>query len=385
MAEDAESGADSALGGASSTLSQLMAKILGQLSLSAWLPSAALTLLVALVFRVGSVLETARPSAKGAKSLTYVTSPGVVVSNALEQLGRTSVGGIVLMIVVIVVVTMVTQAFSFESIRFLEGYWGINPVSQRLAQAGAKHWRRKRKRFEKDYVKLTRRAWKKAKVGLAADPEVDDVMLAALEARVLKTRAVKLTPEQRAILATKDWQMSAPPDLLRRRMYLDKRIGDFPHKQHVMPTLLGNVLRHFEDETGYGTVESLVQDHFHELPADMQLSHDEERSRIELYCSMEFVLMLVVIIALFRFSPNHVGYGLVSVGIGAVAAFVFYRAAVASARAYGLLVVSIATYVREHEPAEPEPAPAAPSRGLLGFLQDHAVVRVIRAERLPGR
>src|SRR5918995_4608544 len=91
----------------SKTLSQLVARILEQLALSAWLPAAALALLTAFVLKLGTIISAPNAS----------SSPGAALSQAFGELGKTSIGGIVLLVIVVVVLTMVTQAFSFESIR----------------------------------------------------------------------------------------------------------------------------------------------------------------------------------------------------------------------------------------------------------------------------
>jgi hypothetical protein len=104
---------------AAATLSQLLARILQQLSLSAWLPSAALVLLLGFVFELGSVLDA--PHAKGSH---HAHDAGYAVGQAFGQLGRIGASGLVLMLATVVVLTMLTQAFTFESIRVLEGYWG---------------------------------------------------------------------------------------------------------------------------------------------------------------------------------------------------------------------------------------------------------------------
>jgi hypothetical protein len=326
----------------SQTLSQLLARILDQLALSAWLPSAALTLLIAFTLQLGSVLDSKKPP----------TGPGEALTKTFAALGRTSLSGLILLLVAIVVLTMVTQAFSFESIRLLEGYWGVNCVSERLAQARARHFRKVQKNLNMRHRKLTKRAWEKSKTRLTCDNRLDRDMLTVLEAQVLKRQrqcAIVLPPDKKQIVDDFDWTATAPGDWLRRRTDLDKRLDDFPDKRHTMPTLLGNVLRRYEDETGSEAVERLVQDSFDRLPLSLQITHDQQRSRLDLYCSMHFVIAVAAAVAAIRLGPGHWTYVTASFGIATLAIWVLYRAAVASARHYGTVLVSIADVLSEDD------------------------------------
>ena len=105
------------------TLSQFIARVLDQLALSAWLPSAALVLMLDFAMQVGTALDAKRASAFS------------TVGRALSQMSAIGVGGGVLLAVGVVVLTILTQAFTFEAIRVLEGYWG----TARTVEWVAKH------------------------------------------------------------------------------------------------------------------------------------------------------------------------------------------------------------------------------------------------------
>ena len=109
------------------TLSQLVARILDQLSLSAWLPAGALVSIA--VFLVGVRAEG---------------SVAAAMSGIIEM-GWTSLA---LLIGAVVLVTMITQAFAFGAIRLLEGYWGPSQVANKLADIGCWNRRRIRRRLE---------------------------------------------------------------------------------------------------------------------------------------------------------------------------------------------------------------------------------------------
>lgn len=358
-----------ALSTASNSLSQLIARVLEQLSLSAWLPAAALTMLVTFIIQVGDVLGDFDSLKGGGEPIHH--GPGTVISSALEEMASISIGGAVLLVMTVVVVTMVTQAFTFESIRLLEGYWGVWRPVERVAQARAKHWRNVRKQLVKRQRQLTKRAWKKAKVHIAADDDYTNDMIHALAAQVLGGEApTTLNEAQVALVDSTDWWQHAPSDLRRRHVNVDKVLDDFPLTKHMMPTRLGNVLRRFENETGYGTVQDLVDRSFHLLPPSLQSSHDEQRGRLDLYCSMFLVAVSSGVIAAVRFNYTHAVYAVVSLVLASMTAWIFYRAAVASARYYGSLLVAIADFARETEAkSSSREAAVLPGKNWLGKLR----------------
>lgn len=364
-----ENAASVALSTASSSLSQLVTRILEQLALSAWLPAAALTLLVTFIMQVGDVLGG--NDTLESKGEPVRLDPGAVISSALEQMANISIGGAVLLVMTVVVVTMVTQAFTFESIRLLEGYWGVWRPIERVAQARAKHWRNARKRLVKSQRRLTKRAWERAQFRIAAEDEYTNDMVQALGAQVLGGEAPStLNDAQVALVDSTDWWRYAPSDLRRRHVNVEKALDDFPHSKHIMPTRLGNVLRRFENDTGYETVQDLVDRSFHLLPPSLQSSHDEQRGRLDLYCSMFLVAVSSGLIAALRFNSTHAIYTVVSVIVASVAALSLYRAAVASARYYGSLLVAIAEFVREAESQSfGHEAPAQVDRSWLAKLR----------------
>src|SRR5437763_1360450 len=85
-------------------LSAFAARILNQLSLSAWLPSAFLTV-------AGSFLLQFRAQ----RSLNLADAANAITKHPATVL--------ILALPVLISTTLVTQAFSFEAIRALEGYW----------------------------------------------------------------------------------------------------------------------------------------------------------------------------------------------------------------------------------------------------------------------
>src|ERR1039457_3012794 len=93
-----------ATAGTADGISAFVARVLDQLSISAWLPAAFLTASLALLLQF-----------RGDKSADPL--------KAVRALTADPVRVLVLIVPLLVLATVVTQAFSFEAIRTLEGYW----------------------------------------------------------------------------------------------------------------------------------------------------------------------------------------------------------------------------------------------------------------------
>lgn len=341
-------GASSAVaqsGKAKDTLSQFVARVLDQLSLSAWLPSTALILCVALVFQIGSALDR-DPTA----------SPSAALGAAFRSMADVSLGGAALFVVGIVVSTTITQAFEFEAIRVLEGYWGTNPIAEWFAGLRCARFRREHAKLKARTRDLTNEAWDGARRAIESSEkqlveqghprQMTPNMIAVLEAKVLgEKKPILLTPEEDEFLRTIDWKFSAPPEPLRKILNVDRRLREFPQGSRILPTRLGNVLRSSEDATGKQPIESFIQEVFDDLPLSLRIEHDEERGRLDLYCSMVFVLMVVAAVVFVRLVVEGLLWGLGGLLLTTFAIWLMYRAAVASANAYGALLVVIARRV----------------------------------------
>jgi hypothetical protein len=342
-----EVGADAGSTRTAETLSQFVARVLDQLSLSAWLPSAALVLLITFVVHLGAALDNAKPP----------DDPLDAVGDAFAAMAATSVGGALVLAAAVIVLTMMTQAFSLAAIQMLEGYWGTNRLVEWIALRRCNHFRRRRGRLHQRLENLTKPAVDKAihkiqrrqdkAVALGGDAEFTPQMLAVLRARVLEQQiTMVLTKKETARVNDmfRRWSDYAPADLQRRRVNLQNRLLDFPKPRRMQPTRLGNVLRSYEDETRQEDVQSMVQRVYELLPASLQVEHDELRIRLDLYCSMVLVIAVVLLFATARLSVS----GWYSVGaavVGAAAMWIAYRAAIANARAYGRALVRISQYV----------------------------------------
>jgi hypothetical protein len=346
---------DQAASSVTETASQLLARVLSQLSLSAWLPSAALVLLVAFVMELATSVDN---QPRGAV--------GPALSSTFVSIGKSSVGGLVLMGVVIVVVTMLTQAFSFGAIRVMEGYWGAWGWIEWLASKKADRQRGKQDKIATRYRMVRANAIDAVIAQLVIEQEelTDEggfetftkAMRDLLEAMV-KSRPIPddldLTPEQLETVDAFDWRALADKNFRRTELNLEMRLKDYPTTpDHVLPTWLGNVLRRHEDDTGLEEVEHFVESVFDNLPFSLQVSHDEQRTRLDLYCSMVFVLLAAGATAVLRFGLHHWQYQLAAAGFTVAGCWVVYRAAISTARHYGSVLEVIARHADQKASAD---------------------------------
>lgn len=348
--QEPHSGADAAAesDSAKETLSQFIARIFNQLALSAWLPAAALVLLITFIVDLGTALDS-RDSEDSA------------VLGALRMMGDISLGGALVLFAGTVVLTMVTQAFAFEAIVVLEGYWGTNPLVEQLAQHRCTRHRRHYEGLRKRHRELTAQAWGAARSAYerqdeaqrqrGAEVETTAVILDAAGAQVLgQLFAGQVTPEERVVVNRigAGWWRAAPPDMIRRRINLERRLIDYPAQHRIAPTILGNILRRSRDDIDVDDAQRFVQRVFDELPLSLRIEHDEQRTRLDLYCSMVFVLAFVVLVAVIRFAVHHPIYAVASVAVGSAAMLLMYRAAIVSARAYGGILRVAAEHYKAH-------------------------------------
>lgn len=369
-------------------LSQLVARILNQLSVSAWLPSAALVLVIAfLIHLVAAVDAASHPR------------PLVAISAAFAALGTTKYGGIILMLSAVVVLTMLTQAFSFEFIRMLEGYWGTWIWLSLLSEFRISRTRDRLQAVTDELQDIRLQMWNSARsrLGFETSEEIKELgdhpseergnegtqvtqpsshdsrqplppplskgaqrpsaaVMRALKADILggdpARKRIDDVGEQR-VYDTLDRRKLIPAELSRRASSLQKRLDDYPIIERLQPTRLGNVLRKWEDDTGVENIQSLVDDVFDDLPFSLKVTHDEQRQRLDLYASMTFVSLVLAGLGAAFFLAGHPGYALVTVLACATTGILSYEAAIGSARYYGRLLPRIAEYYfKENENEE---------------------------------
>lgn len=330
-------------------LSEFFAKVLEQLLLSSWLPAAAVVSGGAYVLALRQELDNPTTCEDGCS-----WASGLV--GAASRIADLSFGGAVVLMVLITVATMFTQAFTFEAIRFLEGYWDANRIMRRLGRAGSSlhAWRRDRllarqRQLRSAIADDTSRAVRSEnskRADRGEPPLLSAKMLEGLHATLEERKPTEtLSEEELQKILAFPWRQYTDPQLRLQKVIAENRLAVYPKEGWLMPTMLGNILRRHEQQMNVSGVESFVQDHFDELPASLQQTHDEVKTRLDLYASLVFLLPLLGVFALSVLIPDF----WYAVGTGAVIAsgtLVAHRAALASARAYGSALVSISLVVR---------------------------------------
>lgn len=319
----------------------MVARILNQLSISAWLPAAALVLLLTFVIELANVLDD------GGSSRDVIDVLGMTF-NAFGSIGAS---GLFLLLAAVVTLTMLTQAFAFGSIRALEGYWGTWPLLEGLATTLVAHQKRAKQRYlryRNELMPILREsACKSIQSRLAERPSTtqgdpDPVVLEAM-ARTLRGKRIKhpLNRKQQREFDALEWRVYVGPDLLLRATQVGNRIEDFPDDDaDVLPTRLGNIIRRYEAKSGTRSVRGLVDRNYESLPFSLQIRHDEQRTRLDLYCTMVFVWLAAGTFGAVRLI-HYQEFALGSLVVGLLGAIATYQAALSSGRAYGPMLVEI--------------------------------------------
>lgn len=332
-------------GTTSESISQLLARILDQLSVSAWLPAGALVFIV--LFYANLRIAKADPV------------------RAIQAISSMGWGSLVLVVGAIVLATMISQAFEFGAIRLLEGYWGTGWFASQLSDLGcAVHiWQRDRLTRRKNA--LEDEAFARARARMRVSPElrvIADILEATRLGEAMPTHSSDSDLQRALEYRWVDWARAKD---IRRLNELTRRLeGDYPEVTHrVLPTRFGNVIRIYEDRVdrpGRGPLPGLVQRVFHELPFTLQVEHDQFRSRLNLYSSMVIVFVLAAVAAVPALGWSDWRPPAIMAAVALAMALLSYQAAIASARAYGMLLESIDSVV---ESRKTESAPATTQSG----------------------
>jgi hypothetical protein len=300
-------------------VSAFIARVLDQLTLSAWLPAALLTASVAIL-------------------LQFRSDRSANILTAIRALTADPVRVLVLIVPLLVIATVVTQAFSFEAITTLEGYWRRRgPANLARTLMIRRHVRRK-KAIEKRRMRATERAFYVAEPRMLREG-IPFPIVNAMKAEALELEEPHLTDEERERLDKMNWRKWSDAWLISQIEHLIKEGDASPRATHrVLPTRLGNLMRATEDElrnTG-GDVEGFALRRYAMAPSLVQNQHDQFRNRLEMYCTLVFVsssLLILTPIILLGSGIGSAAIGVIAVGFVALSE-ASYLAAIASARGY---------------------------------------------------
>ena len=318
------SNADSAVSAASQAgVSAFIARVLDQLALSAWLPAAFLT--------AGTTVLLEFRSAKSAS-----------ITNAVAKLTLHPVPVLVIMIPLLVIATVVTQAFSFEAIRTLEGYWrrrGIASLACRLMTW--KHVRRKNAIIEKRRRESAKVFDAALRAAFLRDDDVNGRVVKAVVAELSGRtwEAPRLKGKELQVFADtlRNWRDGADAWRLARIDHLLAEQNCYPVDSRILPTKLGNLIRATEDDLKHAgdDLQSFVLRHRARVPQRVQMQHDQFRTRLDMYCTLVFVsVFLAVITPITLVGRVDITAIAIITGSFAVMAVASYLAAIASAGGY---------------------------------------------------
>jgi len=320
-------------------LSQLLSNILDQLSISAWLPAAML---------VGNA----------AVLLQLHSNRNLNIADAIKGLTGKPLGTLIVLAFSLLLTTIITQAFEFEVIRFLEGYFNS---THRIIQAGLafriRRHEAKRHKLQGKHQQAVRTAFMQAREVMLSKPGAyDRSALDLIEDGIYQRTPRKVTRAVEKMVDRIDWRVHLPSHTLYRMDSIQARLDSYPVSNRVLPTRLGNVLRASEDKLSLARDEDLegfVIRHYDDLPPTLRAEHREYRTRLDMYCCLVLVFAALAALAL----------GLL---IGAVPpwatafftaaycimSYVCYEAAIATARGYGEALLEIDQRVTERTDTE---------------------------------
>lgn len=308
-------------------ISAFAARVLNQLSLAAWLPGAffAAGLTILYLFRKQQALDIA----------------GLMPSDtpALWALALLSIP-------ILVLGTLITQAFGFEAIRLLEGYWHRRGPALWLARVLISMQLRRKRNLGKKRLALSKRAfdatWPDWVNRVSSKSVLTELRAVATEEPLPKGH--KLNKRERKEVNGLAWDEYIKPWEQRRIEGLEKAEVEYPEDNRVLPTRLGNIIRATEDrlENTGGDIESFSLIRRDLLPLRVQVQHDQFRTRLDMYCTLVFVTLALAVatplMLAWQVKPGWDLWVWVLTGALLFTAWVAYQATLSSARGYATIL-----------------------------------------------
>jgi hypothetical protein len=320
---------------AAAGISQFIAKVLEQLSLSSWLPATMLVGNAALLLQMHALRQ-------------------FDLNEAIKDLIKQQWGILVVLLFALIIAAIVIQAFEFEVVRLLEGYFdSAHRIPMWLIGTQIRRHQRRRKRLETKWDTARQRAFSRARPRVLDDGEADieprhlDVIESCLFHRPIPAGTDKKTLRKANNF---DWLDYARPDDAYALDALSARRLAFPDESRLLPTNLGNALRSAEDQLTLddeGDIEGFVIRHNDALPATLRTEVEDYRTRLDMYCSLVLVFLILAVLAVVTLSglqSDPWAAEWVAV-LYVVLSWVAYQSAVVSARGYGQGLLEIDRFI----------------------------------------
>lgn len=313
---------------ASEGISEFLGKVLDQLSISAWFPA---------VMLVGNTAILASLSSMETFNI------GAAVQNLIAM----PPGILVVIFFALILATIVIQAFQFETIRLFEGYWKPGRVRSTWARICTRRqaWVRSR-RYSAHDRQVLRSAQLACRRLISDNSSID--LIRQLQATMGPGKSTAQAAED-LLEADEEfrWSDFCPAAEINRLESLEKVLQLYPSGDNkLLPTTLGNTLRSYEDrlQNVGGELENFMLLNYDQISKQLQLQHDQFRNRLDMYCSLVFVFIILAVagpLSLIRFSDAYHLASIVAFALYAILGVVGYRAAIASARGYGSTLLAV--------------------------------------------
>lgn len=253
----------------------------------------------------------------------------------------------------VVVLSLLLHPFQLALVRLLEGYWASSPPGRPLAAIGIELHRRRYERLKSAYSRAFDESssvpdepptaeWT-PDVGVAEDP---DRLLTLARWREARHRAARADTVVHDVL---------------------DRMNDYPTRDRLLPTRLGNALRAGEDEAGdrYDlATNTMFRRLYPVLPDRFGRLIDDARDQLDMTTKLCVTLLVATVVSA-ALLATHLRWLLLPAGT-ALLAWVAYRAAVRTARTYGdTLSLAFDLYRFDMLKALHYPLPANPAQELL--------------------
>jgi hypothetical protein len=315
-------------------ISALVARVLNQLSISAWLPGAVLIAGTALL-------------------LWFRANGGITVDQLGSYVQANWIPVLVLALPSLVLSTLISQAFSFGAIQLLEGYWRRRGPASWMRTLGIKVQLHRKTSMTHRHRKALARTFRLTRPTLLNDG-IDIGVLTAIEADYDDARRpLGLTTEQHATAndLSVHWIENAPPWHAAKLQRFKVDLSEFPDDSRILPTRLGNILRSTEDGLSNqdGNLTGFVMRNRQYVPPRILEHHDQFRTRLDMYCTLVLIsiaLLALSVPLLWQLSfLDHAAATLATLAM----AWGSYEAAIASARGYVIALAEIDEAVGRHK------------------------------------